>query len=191
MRSAGYLEWDQSWFKRCQMIGVPKDVCICLLFSTKESSTFCPMCLTHQVRPRSFAELVNCPWGDPPTRWFAVQRHVIAARVLPWAKRFLGCQRAPPVRTCSWSLLQLVIGHGSGILFTSGCLFFFCFSRLGFEGLLDGITSDCDFGTVHRLSTWLGNLGWFEIHPWCWRSRCDHRSQEHRLHWDPRFPACA
>ena len=94
-----------------------------------------------------------------PTRWFAVQRHVIAARVLPWAKRFLGCQRAPPVRTCSWSLLQLVIGHGSGILFTSGCLFF-CFSRLGFEGLLDGITSDRDFGTVHRLSTWLVRLVW-------------------------------
>ena len=50
------------------MIGVPKDVCICLLFSTKRTSTFCPMCLTHQARPRSFAELVNCPWGDPPSR---------------------------------------------------------------------------------------------------------------------------
>eukprot|EP00435_Cladocopium_sp_Y103_P045618 s1556_g13.t1 len=37
-------------------------------------------------------------------------------------------------------------------------------------GLLGGITWDRDHGTVHRLRTWLSELGWFEIRPWCWRS---------------------
>ena len=97
------------------------------------------------------------------------------------------CQRAPPnnlvdklrqgwrvaldvVRQSSWSLVQLLVGHGSDILFTSGCLLFSAYARLGHKGLLGDITWGRSHGTVHRLRSWLGDLGWFEIRPWCWRS---------------------
>eukprot|EP00435_Cladocopium_sp_Y103_P036996 s1164_g9.t1 len=74
-----------------------------------------------------------------------------------WFVRVLG-------RLCSWSLGM------ADILFTSGCLLFSAYARLGYKGLLGGITWDRDHGTVHRLRTWLGELGWFELRPWCWRS---------------------
>ena len=58
----------------------------------------------------------------------------------------------------------------SDILFTSGCLLFSAYARLGHKGLLGDITWGRSHGTVHRLRSWLGDLGWFEIRPWCWRS---------------------
>lgn len=67
---------------------------------------------------------------------------------------------------------------------------FFVFLGLGSRAYL---MASLQTVTLVLFIAWvLGLLGWFELRPWCWRSgRCEHRSQEHRLHWDPRFPACA
>ena len=96
------------------------------------------------------------------------------------------CQRAPPqvlatrlkqgwkaaldvVHACSWSLVQLLLGHGSDIFFSSGCWLFSGFARLAQKRLLGNITWGRSFGTVHRLRTWFIELGWTEVRAWCWR----------------------
>ena len=161
-------------------------------------------CFPRKNHPHFVQRVWPIRWGQDHLRnWWIVLGVILQVGDLLCSGTLL--QRACcHERNASWGVsvlprFVLAPGHFFSLwlgMVLASCLHrvarFFCFSRLGFEGLLNGITSDRDFGTVHRLSTWLGNLGWFEIRPWCWRSgRCEHRSQEHRLHWDPRFPACA